>query len=365
MKMPKICFNAHKVFILVLWMPLCSVYSQDLYQSGYADLSKMLNGDKPISFKEAVILTENAYLDGIIDKAEVDKLLNFLTNLCIGYKKANSLQNYSKSDKPYIETVGAVFKVVTDTTTIILPDSQVIYHYPFRYDFDDIFGSKDWSNMFVTKLLATHSGNCHSIPYLYKMICDELKVPCHLALAPNHIYIKHRSIKAGMYNTELTSAAFPIDAWLMASGYISLEAVQNRIFMDTLSEKENIALCVIDLANGFDHKYPDNDGKFVIECCDLALKYFPNYINAMMLKAETRLRQLKQMQKRYGYAYLKEVTYYPEGKTMWDEMNLLYGKMLKLGYRNMPEQMYVDWLVSLKTEKEKYTNKQVEQMNRN
>jgi hypothetical protein len=285
-------------------------------------------------------------------------VIYFVTNLCRAYKKANNLQNYSKSDKNYIETAGAVFQVMTDTTTIMLPDSQSACHFPFHYDFEDIFGSKDWTNTFVSKLISTHSGNCRSLPYLYKIICDELKVPCYLALAPNHIYIKHQAEKGGWYNTELTSATFPVDAWLMASGYITLEAIQNGIYMDTLSEKESIALCVVDLAQGYNHKYSNNDGNFVIECCDLALKHFPDYVNAMLLKAETRLRQLQQMQKRYGYAYLKEVTDRPEGKAKWDEMNALYGQILRLGYRQMPEQMYVDWLVSLKKEKEKYTNKQ-------
>jgi hypothetical protein len=82
-------------------------------------------------------------------------------------------------------------------------------------------------------------------------------------------------------------------------------------------------------------------------------------VNAILLKAETRLKQLQAMQKRYGYTYLKEVTVYPEAKALWDEMNSLYMKLYSLGYRQMPEQMYVEWLTSLKTEKEKYTNKQV------
>ena len=228
---------------------------------------------------------------------------------------------------------------------------------PYRYDFNDIFGSKDWSNMFVTKLLQTRKGNCHSIPYLYKILADELGAKAYLALAPNHTYIKQRAAKGGWYNTELTSASFPIDAWLMASGYISLEAVQKSTYLDTLSNKESLSLCVIDLAQGYIHKYPDNDGKFVIKCCNLALKYFPNYVNAVLLKAEIRLKQLQVIQKRYGYAYLKEVTVYPEAKILWDEMNSLYMRLYTLGYRQMPEQMYVEWLTSLKTEREKYSNK--------
>lgn len=35
-------------------------------------------------------------------------------------------------------------------------------------------------------------------------------------------------------------------------------------------------------------------------------------------------------------------------------MNKEYTNIHKIGYRSMPEEMYLDWLVSLKTESAKY-----------
>ncbi len=52
---------------------------------------------------------------------------------------------------------------------------------------------KLWSNMFVSTLIATGKGNCHSMPLLYKLIMDELGEKCWLALAPNHMYIKSKN----------------------------------------------------------------------------------------------------------------------------------------------------------------------------
>ena len=333
------------------------------YDDGLDKLENMLENDISLSFKDAVYHVENAYLDGGLSYRYFCDAINGLKELADEIIINNQL-NYEEEDKERIEIYAGIYKLMTDTT-LILFDSDTLYHIPFTYDFEDIFGSKNWKQMFVSKLLKTHKGNCHSLPFLYKIIADEFKVPTFLSVAPNHFYIKQQSKKSGWYNTELTSASFPIDAWLMASGYISLESVQKGIYLDTLTEKECIALCVIDLAQGYSHKYPDNDGTFIIKCCDLALKHFPDYVNAILLKAETRLKQLQAMQKHHGYAYLKEVTNLQEGKNLWDEMNSLYMQLYQLGYRQMPEQMYVEWLTSLKTEKEKYTNKQVEQMNRN
>jgi hypothetical protein len=59
------------------------------------------------------------------------------------------------------------------------------------------------------------------MPYLYKILAEELGVDANLALAPNHVYIKHRIKAVGWYNTELTSGIFPEDGWLMASSEVA------------------------------------------------------------------------------------------------------------------------------------------------
>ncbi len=361
---------------ILVFLCICGVTyfvkAQVLYSSKknqeYTDILRVislsLHDSLEISFKEIVFLTETAYLDNIVSFEKYDNQIKKIANLCKEFKVSNPLINYQKKDKDLIETYGSIFKVVTDTTIIVGLTKDTLKNLPFTYDFDDIFGEKKWENMFVSKLLETQKGNCHSMPYLYKILCEELDVPCWLALAPNHIYIKHRSEKVGMYNTELTSASFPIDAWLMASGYITLEAIQNGIYMDALDDKKCIALCVLDLAKGYEKKYPDNDGTFILKCCDLTMEYIPNCINALLLKAETKKKQIEKLVKQRGitYAVFKMQA---DGKIMWEEMRSTYEKIHKLGYRTMPEKMYVDWLVSLKTEREKYSNKQVTQMNKN
>jgi hypothetical protein len=347
-----------RIALTIFWLQIfCSFsFSQNSsHKTTFGLLEEMLEGRVSSSFKEAVFQVENTFSEDNLSKEQFYLIIDGLVGLVKLVENNNTLV-YDKKDRDIVAKYAALYSVMTDTQTLIL-GRDTLFHYPYSYDFDDIFGSKNWQSTFVTKLLETHKGNCHSLPYLYKILANELSAKAYLALAPNHIYLKHRCLKTGWYNTELTSASFPIDAWLMASGYISLQAVQNGIYLDTLSEKESIVLCVLDLAQGYNHKYPDNDGKFVIECCDLALKHFPDYVNAILLKAETRLKQLQTIQKEMKYAYLKEVTAMPEGKAKWDEMNSLYMQLYKLGYRQMPEQMYVEWLTSLKTEKEKYSNK--------
>jgi len=340
---------------------LCSTLSfgqneevKERYESSYHLLLSMMSGNSKMDFKKAVFTTENAYRDGQLDTTTINRRIKELVSLCIEFQKSHTLQ-YDLKDKNEVEKWGAIFKVLTDTVTRY--SNGIIYrHLPFLYDFEDFFGESDWSKMFVSKLLFSGTGNCHSLPYLYKIVAEQLNATAHLALAPDHVYIKHRSLKTGMFNTELTSATFPIDAWIMASGYIHLTAIQNSVYMKALNDKESIALCLIDLAEGYKRKTNGSEPDFIIKCCDKALEYFPNYVNALVLKAETIKSQ---------HDRLKAENPNPANEIkaqiliLFNDMQNLYVKVHKLGYRQMPKDMYMKWLIELKTEKEKYQNKNV------
>lgn len=188
--------------------------------------------------------------------------------------------------------------------------------------------------MFVSKLMHTNKGNCHSLPYLYKIIMDKLGYKSHLALAPNHIYIKANNKKVGWYNIELTCGDFPTDAWYAASGYIHTDAIRNGIYMRALSNREAVAMTLVDLAQSYQAKFGIEDGSFIIQCCDTALEHFPKYINAMLLKAEILTQLYRES----------------NDKGLFSQMTELYTSIHKLGYRKMPQQMYANWLNSLNVE---------------
>lgn len=350
-----------KVIIALFCCFTCPLMAQNAYEQTAIALTAMLDGQTPLSFKKAVFSVENAYFDNQLSEQAFEKNINFLLKLVKAKQKS---LNYSDKDGDVVAQHAAIFKIMMDTT-LILDKQDTLRFLPFRYDFDDVFGQKDWSTMFVTKLIATHKGNCHSMPYLYKILCEALHIPCYLSLAPNHIYIKNYAEKTGWYNTELTSASFPIDGWLMASGFIGLEAIQNGIYMDTLSDKQAVALCMLDLGKSYDRKHPDNDGVFVIKCCDLTLAHFPKCINALILKAETRKRQVDKRLKELGTSTPSVLRQQKAEKYLVDDMDTLYATIHQLGYRTMPPQMYQNWMQSLHIEREKYTNKAVIQWGKN
>ena len=350
-----------KTFLLFfLVLSNCIIYAQmpiARFDSLYSELSQMLSSHKPINFKKAVFANENMFFDNELKENDFEKNVSFLVSLVKAKCKNISTLNTKEKDFETLKLHSALFNIFADTTKII-DDKDTLLFLPFRYDFDDMFGERDLTKMFVTKLLNTHTGNCHSMPLLYKIICDELKMPCHLALAPHHIYIKLYSEKIGWYNTELTSASFPTDSWIMASGYVSLEAIQSGLYMDTLSEREMLTLCVYDLAKIYSVKFPNSDGAFIIKCCDLAIKYNPKCLSALAFKAETERKQWDKLMKTNNKT-IEELREQSNSKILWDDIANLYSQIYKLGYRPMPKNVYSDWMTSLKKESEKYTNKKV------
>ncbi|MBD2770406.1 hypothetical protein IC235_21175 [Hymenobacter sp. BT664] len=315
----------------------------NFYEPAYQELAKMLDGRYPLNFKRAVFLTENAYFDNRLSYEEFSQQISGLAAVCRLLKKTNEPYFlYNRDDKENVARNAAIFLMMKDSTRLrkgaTLP--------PFRYDFEDFDGDDDWRKMFVSKLLVTRKGNCHSLPYLYKMLADETGAQTWLSLAPNHIYLKQHNRKDGWYNTELTSYTFPVDAWLTASGYISRETIISGIYMDTLSAKQNVVLCLVDLAKGYERRVgPVVAEPFVSKCTNLALRYFPHYINAQLLQAETLRRKFERQ------------TSKPEAQQVYAAMEAAYTRIFETGYREMPPQMYADWLQSVKTEKQKYQKK--------
>lgn len=335
------------IFITLGWVLVGTSIGQEAYYEAYKVHYNMLENKQPLDFKRAVFITENAYYDDQYSYDSFCQVIKDYASICSILKGSFDL-TYQNKDKAKTMVYASVFKLMTDTIPLFTNDTAYILHLPFLYNFEDFAGEKDWSNMFVTKLLETRQGNCHSLPILYKLIVEEMGERAWLSFAPNHLYIKLRNEKSGWYNTELTSGYFPTDAWMIASGYVHLDAVRSGVYMDTLSQKQSVAMCLIDLAEGFQKKFGDINLGFILSCCETALKYYPNYVNAMLLQAET-------LMKAYRRQPDKDT---PENKELFTRLNSMYSNIHRLGYRKMPDEMYLEWLMSLRDQKE-YQNQSI------
>lgn len=320
------------------------------YDTAFTKISDLISNNTIGDFKKAVFICENTYFNDSLNEEGFYHSIDYSKLIIQTWNLFNPIKNYKNSDSINFQNNFAIYHFLKDTTKLFFENKEY-FHLPYTYDFSDFFGRNDWSTMFITKLIVTNKGNCHSLPYLYKILADELGATCWLSLAPNHMYIKNRCKKIGWYNTELTSGEFPIDAWITTSGYIPVKAVQTGIYMDTLSNQQAIALCGLDLAKGYEFQSKNYYDGFIIKCCDLVLQYHPVNVQAMLLKAET----LKRVYEKQKTEKKNEAT------ETYNQMEQLYIKMFDLGYREMPEKMYMQWLRSVSEQRNKYGNKQLKE----
>ncbi|MEZ4723824.1 MAG: hypothetical protein R2863_04115 [Candidatus Kapaibacterium sp.] len=151
------------------------------------------------------------------------------------------------------------------------------------YNFEDFMGDSSQTSHFVTKLLDTKTGNCVSLPYLYKILVEEMGGEARLSLAPNHVFIKHQKEEGGWTNVELTNGGdFPRDEWIIVNSNISEKALETGIYMKPLNNKETLSLCVFNLAQSYIYKYGYDDN--VTKIIDYSLLIDSNNVNAILIK---------------------------------------------------------------------------------
>ena len=152
------------------------------------------------SVKNTNFLIENAFYENSQDKAEFDKIIKNSGEFLIAKMQELGYDLNSNSAKNYM-----LFQFFSETLQL---KSNGLKHLPFKYDFEDFQGDNDWSKMFVTKLLATQTGQCHSMPLLYLILAEEINAEAYLSYSPNHSYIRFPDDNRKWHNIELTNGMF-------------------------------------------------------------------------------------------------------------------------------------------------------------
>ena len=311
--------------------------------------NKMLVLDETnYSVKEVNFDIENAYFENKQDKAEFDKIIKQTGEFLKAKMKELNYDQNSNSAKNYM-----LFQYFSETLQL---NGFKTKHFPLTYDFEDYRGDKDWSKMFVTKLLRTAKGQCHSMPLLYLTLAEEIGAESFLSLCPNHSYIKFQDEKGKWYNIELTSGMFTVTSFVLNSGYIKSEAMQNKIYMQNLSKKELLSQLYTDLAMGYIHKFGYDE--FVEKTIKKALDLYPKNVNANMVNANYNTEHLKYVVRVLGIdprnqESREKILNYPEAVEILSEMHKQYKVIDDLGFQQMPADAYEKWLGSLKQTKNK------------
>ena len=204
----------------------------------------------------------------------------------------------------------------------------------FGYDVDDSGGEKDVSKLFVSKVISSHFGLCVSLPLYYKVLCDELGGDSFLAVAPNHMYIKHIAEDGNWVNVELTTGSFARDEWYIQSMGVTTEAIKNGIFLSAMNDKENIAFLLYMLGVVYQRKFGDYD-YFTLMCANRILEELPNSHLGYILTIATR--------QQWGHDYLEIIGHKLSSFIVDNYEKYLYAKnsLSRLGFTSISIKDYI------------------------
>jgi hypothetical protein len=314
------------VLILAHLNPLAQVkrsttaQHKQLYENAFLEITQMLQGAKPVSFKRAVFLAENAFLNG---SWTYERFNRQIANISIKLKqliRERHLEGFKTASN------WAVFTYMTDS--IVLNNFK-----PYKYDFDNFLPDKDPTVRLVTKLLSTNKGNCNSLPFLYKILAEEIGGTAYLVLAPIHCYIKHKDEKGKWVNLEMTSGSFARDEWIMQQSGVTVEQIKSGIYMNALTQKESLALVLKELAANYQFQF--GVGDFDLKVVDTALKYYTAGVNLYMVKFE-HYRQNLLAARKLNDKVLEEKYY--------KMLHKLDQRLIELAYKEPSKGDYEEWV---------------------
>jgi hypothetical protein len=308
-----------------------TIYCKDpVFNSAYKEMKSMLEGKTNPNFKRAVFLIESTY-DTTIHYEDFSAHISKIAVDLKAFIKERGVEKYKTSGN------FAIFEFFTK------PHKMNDFK-PFTYDFDDFYGKKDFRNISITKLLRTHKGQCTSMPFLYKILSEEIGAESYLALAPEHCYIKHLDEQGKWVNIELTNGHFSSDAWMISSMEISAESIKKGVYMKELTLKESIALCMVDLGTAYARK-KGGFNKFSELCAVESLKYHPTNPSAVIARYCTVRDESYAYMKKHGR---KKCPYLVENIA---KLKAIDKELEILGFRELSPDAYANWQKGMAEEK--------------
>lgn len=228
---------------------------EEYFAIAVEEISQMINDEKPISFKRGVFLVENAFYKGELDWNEFCSEINIIVDKLkpLAEKHINKGVNLSKN--------WAVFTYMSDS----IPEND---YKPYSYDFDTFVEGNNSEAFLVTNLLKKRKGNCVSMPFLYKILANELGTESFLTTAPMHFFIKIKDETGKWYNHEVTTGSFSRTSFIIESFGVTDRALQSGLYMKPLNEKESLS----ELLRQLICYYEKRTGKYYGEIVEKAIE---------------------------------------------------------------------------------------------
>ena len=301
-------------------------------------IAEMLRGGRDLSVKDAFYLAESAYGDLHLSYEEYSKIIAGNAAFIRQWLREN---NYPPRDAEALHM--GIQKFMGDTL-YIHSNGERKGHLPYYYDFIDPIG-KDRRNYFVTKTLATGSGQCHTLPVVYLLLAEALGVEVYMAYNPQHSFIRFRNNGGSVINYETTVDNYLPDAFYMETLPAMAGAYQNSFYIHNLDKRQVVASVLFDLGASFVREHWMGNHAFLWSCIELGRSAFPGqfYISIACDYLHKRLYAdaLYRKARERGVTRLSDLGAYPDVREAWDRYRNYMEQVAALGIQEMPEPEYM------------------------
>lgn len=310
-------------------------------------LGNMLSGKLPLSISDAYYSVEYAYGNVYLNKSAFKSTIAESARFIRQWMQQNklSLQNPEDVHLAIQRFMSTPLSIGNTSGKEDNKQFRLGTHTPFFYDFNDYDGEKDYRNYFLTKCLATGSGQCSSLPAVYLCLAEALGVTAYLSLAPQHAFIKYVDNQGHIVNYEPTSNWKMSDRWYQDNMFITPEAKRNGIYLDTLNKREIIADCLLSLSFGYMQKFGAADARFVSQCLELAEPAFSRpRVQALFIRSCLLARMLSTVMYASGISQKEDLPKSKEALAFYNNLEANEALIKKLGYRDQPKELYNELL---------------------
>ena len=123
--------NSLLYILLICYFPLSAQLSET-YHSTYNFINRMLMDEVPLNFRNAVFLTESAFVSGDIDINSINQEIDILTELVNIISNSEMITYTEKgSDQDIIKKHAALFQILTDTISLLMDSTHLFIHTPY------------------------------------------------------------------------------------------------------------------------------------------------------------------------------------------------------------------------------------------
>lgn len=330
------------------------------YFKALNQLKQQLLGQKPLSVADAYYDIEYAEGNTMISKQEFKTHIKMSAQFIKRWMAENKL-NSNNSIAAHL----AIQKFMSDTLKVgkqqlELPTAEPIEHLPFYYDYNDYKAEKDDRSYQVSKGFATGNGQCHILPLIYACLAEEMGTPFYLSYAPFHSFISYPDNSGKLHNYETTTNWSITDQWYKDNMDISSLAEKKQIYLNKMNRKQIVAAAMVDLAFTYKKKNGIADGKFINECIDFAMNYFPNKesnIAAWLMRSELTSAELDRLLRQKKITNMNQAQQLPQAKALMDKLNSINDKIASLGYTEEDNSVYEQMIEESKLKHPELINK--------